>query len=71
MPDLDSVLVRPEPAASPIDDPYYLCAVLLIVALDRLSAAEPGLRLPSMEPLKAGLLELKTDIDASATGSGD
>lgn len=63
VPDQNAVLVRAMPKAAPVDDPYYLCAVLLIVTLDRLRSAEPGLALPSFKPLKSRLMELKSAYD--------
>jgi hypothetical protein len=64
-----AVLVQAEPQELPVDDPYYLCAVLLVIALEKLSATEPGLQLPSVEPLKKQLMDLKHDIDAEGGGS--
>jgi len=64
MPERKAVLVHAHPKEGPVDDPYYLCAVLLVIALERLSGLEPGLQLPSVEPLKRQLMDLKRDIDA-------
>jgi hypothetical protein len=65
MPKRDAVLIRARPQEGPVDDPYYLAAVLLMITLERLSELQPSLQLPSVEPIKRELMDLKQEIDAA------
>jgi Family of unknown function (DUF5677) len=64
MPKRDAVLIRARPREGPIDDPYYLTTVLVVITHERLSELQPTLQLPSVEPIKRQLMELKQEIDA-------
>jgi hypothetical protein len=65
MPKRDAVLIRARPQEGPVDDPYYLAAALLMITLERLSELQPSLQLPSVEPIKRELMDLKQEIDAA------
>jgi Family of unknown function (DUF5677) len=64
MPKRGAVLIRARPQEGPIDDPYFLTAVLVVITLERLSGLQPSLQLPSVEPIKRKLMDLKQEIDA-------
>jgi hypothetical protein len=64
LPDRSGVLIRETPGEEPIDDPYYLAGVLLLIALEKLAEVEPGLRLPDLEEAKLEFLAMKHEIDA-------
>ena len=64
-PEAGGVRIRERPAAHPIDDPYYLVGVFLVIALEKLAETAPGLKLPDMEPWKKELYAIRDAIDAA------
>jgi hypothetical protein len=66
VPERRAALILGEPDRQPVDDPYYLTGVLMIVVHRRLAEKEAGLGLPSVVPLEARLAELKSELDQAA-----